>query len=153
MFKFAAICNVWFAKMANLIQHRGIVENIDGTHLSVKIVQTTACASCTVKGHCSSAESKEKIIDVYDTSGHSYAIGDKVMVVGQTSMGMQAVLLAFVIPFIIMLVALFICMAIFEDELIAGCVSLSLLIPYYFVLWLNKTRLKQKFSFTIKPIK
>ncbi len=139
--------------MANLIQHRGIVENIDGTHLSVKIIQTTSCASCSVKGHCSSAESKEKIVDIYDTSASSYQIGERVMIVGQTSMGLQAVLLAFVIPFVMMLIALFICMAIFNDELVAGCVSLSLLIPYYFILWLNKTRLKQKFSFTIKPIK
>ena len=139
--------------MANLIQHRGIVENIDGTHLSVKIIQTTSCSSCSVKGHCSSAESKEKIVDIYDTSASSYQIGERVMIVGQTSMGLQAVLLAFVIPFVMMLIALFICMAIFNDELVAGCVSLSLLIPYYFILWLNKTRLKQKFSFTIKPIK
>ena len=38
MIKFAAICNVEFAKMTNnTIKHLGIVENIQGSHLSVRI--------------------------------------------------------------------------------------------------------------------
>ena len=139
--------------MANSIEHKGIVESINGTHLSVKILQTTACVSCSVKGHCSSAESKEKIIDITDASASSYEVGQSVMVVGQLSMGMKAVFWAFVLPFLIILTSLFVCMAIFNDELYAGCISLSLLFPYYFFLWFNKARFKQKFSFTIKPIK
>ena len=112
----------------NTIKHLGIVENIQGSHLSVRIVQTSACAACSVKGHCSSADSKDKIIDIIDTAAASYQVGENVMVVGETSMGMMAVPLAFIIP------------------------SLAVLVPYYYILWLNKTRLKQKFSFTIKPI-
>ncbi len=54
--------------MANTIKHQGIVENIHGSHLSVRIVQTSACAACSVKGHCSSADSKDKIIDIIDTA-------------------------------------------------------------------------------------
>ena len=44
------------------IRDRGIVENISGSHLQVRIVQTSACASCSIKGHCSSSDTKEKII-------------------------------------------------------------------------------------------
>ena len=40
--------------------------------LSVRIVQTSACAACSVKGHCSSADSKDKIIDIIDTAAASY---------------------------------------------------------------------------------
>ena len=80
----------------NTIKHLGIVENIQGSHLSVRIVQTSACAACSAKGHCSSADSKDKIIDIIDTAASSYQVGEKVMVVGETSMGMMAVVLAFV---------------------------------------------------------
>lgn len=139
--------------MTNTIKHQGIVENINGSHLSVRIIQTSACAACSVKGHCSSADSKEKIIDIVDSSASSFQIGEQVMVVGETSMGMIAVLLAFVIPFAVLILSLFIFMAVMGDELYAALLSLALLIPYYYILWLNKTRLKQKFSFTIKPIK
>lgn len=139
----------------NTIKHLGIVENIQGSHLSVRIVQTSACAACSAKGHCSSADSKDKIIDIIDiidTAASSYQVGEKVMVVGETSMGMMAVLLAFVFPFVLLIFSLFLLMAVIENELYAALLSLAVLIPYYFVLWLNKTRLKQQFSFTIKPI-
>ena len=136
----------------NTIKHLGIVENIQGSHLSVRIVQTSACAACSVKGHCSSADSKDKIIDIIDTAAASYQVGENVMVVGETSMGMQAVALAFIIPFVLLIFSLFLFMALMENELYSALLSLAILIPYYFILWLNKTRLKQKFSFTIKPI-
>ena len=136
----------------NTIKHLGIVENIQGSHLSVRIVQTSACAACSVKGHCSSADSKDKIIDIIDTAAASYQVGENVMVVGETSMGMQAVALAFIIPFVLLIFTLFLFMALIENELYAALLSLAVLVPYYYILWLNKTRLKQKFSFTLKPI-
>lgn len=135
----------------NTIKHLGIVENIQGSHLSVRIVQTSACAACSAKGHCTSADSKDKIIDIIDTAA-SWQVGDKVMVVGEMSMGMMAVVLAFVLPFVLLIVSLFLFMALMGNELSAALLSLAVLVPYYFILWLNKTRLKQKFSFTIKPI-
>ena len=136
----------------NTIKHLGIVENIQGSHLSVRIVQTSACAACSAKGHCSSADSKDKIIDIIDTAASSYRVGEKVMVIGETSMGMMAVVLAFIIPFVLLIFSLFLFMALMENELYSALLSLAILIPYYFILWLTKTRLKQKFSFTIKPI-
>ena len=136
----------------NTIKHLGIVEIIQGSHLSVRIVQTSACAACSAKGHCSSADSKDKIIDIIDTAASSYRVGEKVMVIGETSMGMMAVVLAFIIPFVLLIFSLFLFMALMENELYSALLSLAILIPYYFILWLNETRLKQKFSFTIKPI-
>lgn len=136
----------------NTIKHLGIVESIQGSHLSVRIVQTSACAACSAKGHCSSADSKDKIIDIIDTAASSYQVGERVMIVGEMSMGMMAVVLAFIIPFVLLIFSLFLFMALIGNELYAALLSLAILIPYYFILWLNKTRLKQKFSFTIKPI-
>ena len=138
--------------MANIITHQGVVENIDGACVFVKIIQTSACISCSVKNYCSSADSKEKILEI-STNPSSYGVGDRVVVVGQTSMGMFAVFLAFIIPFFVLIASLFICMHVLGgNELLSGLISLSLLIPYYIVIGLNKTRLKKKFSFTIKPI-
>ena len=58
----------------NTIKHLGIVENIQGSHLSVRIVQTSACAACSAKGHCSSADSKDKIIDIIDSTASAHSI-------------------------------------------------------------------------------
>ena len=137
----------------NTIKHLGIVENIQGSHLSVRIVQTSACAACSAKGHCSSADSKDKIIDITDVTAASYQVGERVMVIGETSMGMMAVTLGIHNSFCTSdMFPCFAWMALIGNELYAALLSLAVLIPYYFVLWLNKTRLKQQFSFTIKPI-
>ena len=138
--------------MANTIKHQGIVENINGTHLQVRIIQTSACASCSIKGHCSSADTKEKLIDVTDDNVSSYQPGDRVWVIGELSMGVMAVLLAFILPFLVLIFSLFIFMAIWNDELGSALCSLALLIPYYYILWLNKSRLGKKFSFSISPM-
>ena len=87
----------------NTIKHLGIVENIQGfSSVGEDCPTTSACAACSAKGHCSSADSKDKIIDIIDTAASSYQVGEKVMVVGETSMGMMAVVLAFVLPFVLL---------------------------------------------------
>ncbi len=138
--------------MANIIRHQGIVENINGSHLQVRIIQTSACASCSVKGHCSSADTKEKLIDITDADAVSYQPGDQVWVIGELSMGAMAVLYAFIFPFLVLIVSLFLFMVIWNDELRSALCSLALLIPYYYILWLNKSRLGKKFSFSIQPM-
>ncbi len=138
--------------MADIIKHQGIVENINGSHVKVRIVQTSACAACSAKGHCASADTKEKLIDVTTGDASSYQPGDRVIVFGELSMGMIAVLLAFIVPFCILVISLFIFMAVWNDELRSALCSLALLIPYYYISWLNRTRMGKKFSFSIKPI-
>jgi len=138
--------------MANIIKHQGIVENINGSHLRVRIIQVSACASCSVKGHCSSADTKEKLIDITVDSRFSYQPGDRVTVIGELSMGVTAVLLAFILPFLILVISLFVFMAIWNSELWSALGSLGLLVPYYFVLWLCKERLAKRFLFSIAPI-
>ncbi|MDE6215125.1 SoxR reducing system RseC family protein [Bacteroides sp.] len=138
--------------MANTIKHQGVVEEINGSHLRVRIIQTSACASCSIKGHCSSADTKEKLIDVYDMRALSFQPGDRVWVAGELSMGMMAVLLAFVLPFLLLIISLFAFMALWNDELWSALGSLALLVPYYGILWMNKSRMKKKFSFVIQPM-
>lgn len=139
--------------MTNVIKHKGTVESINGSLVKVRILQTSACASCNARGLCSSAESKEKIIEVYDTT-NSYKPGDPVMIYGTTSMGIRAVIIAFVIPFVILLITLFAAMSFSSgNELLSAFLSLLILVPYYIVLYFLRNKIKKDFSFTLKPIK
>lgn len=147
-------CNVEFAKMADIIKHRGIVENIKGSHVQVRIVQTSACSACSVKGHCNASESKEKLIDVFDVKASSYRVGEEVMLYGATSMGMQAVWLAFGVPFLVLLITLFVAMRLTDgDELKSALIALLALVPYYLIIYVCRNKLSKKFSFTLEPIK
>ena len=136
--------------MADIIKHQGIVEKIDGSHVTVRIVQTSACSSCSAKGLCNASESKEKQIDVYEI-GASYQIGEKVVLCGSTSMGMKAVFLSFGIPLLILLFALFLAMRITDgDALFSALVFLIAIVPYYIVIYLCKEKLNKTFTFTIE---
>jgi sigma-E factor negative regulatory protein RseC len=138
--------------MAETIEHQGIVESTDGQHVRVRITQSSACVSCSVKAHCSAADTRDKMIDAVAGDGRRYAVGDAVTVYGALSMGTTAVVLAFVVPFVVLVTALFAFMQWWGNELGAALVSLALLIPYYIVLWLERSRLKRTFAFSVRPL-
>ena len=136
--------------MADIIKHRGIVEKVEGAHVVVRIVQTSACAACSAKGLCNASESKEKQIDVFEP-GASYRIGEEVVLCGSTSMGMRAVFLAFGIPMLLLLFALFVSMRVTDgDALVSSLVALLAVVPYYLVIYFMKDKLNRTFSFTIE---
>ena len=136
--------------MADIIKHRGIVEKVDGSHIVVRIVQTSACSACSAKGLCNASESKEKQIDVYEANP-SYQIGEEVMVCGTTSMGMRAVLLAFGVPLLILVLALGVSMKLTgEDALLSSGIALVSVVPYYIGIYFCKDKLNRTFSFTIE---
>ena len=71
------------------IKHEGIVENIGTDRCSVRILQASACSSCSARSLCHSSESKEKVVEV---SGHypTLQVGDKVTLVGSVREGNRA---------------------------------------------------------------
>ena len=91
--------------MSESINHTGFVEKIDGDTVFVRITQQSACSGCHAQSMCSASEKKDKIIEVPDRSGR-FHVNEVVIICGQNSMGLQAVLLAFVIPLVIVVGAI-----------------------------------------------
>jgi len=136
-------------KMSQLIEHAGVIHQINGKHIRVQIFQESACSACHAKGACSAADMKDKYIDV-ESDGFDYKIGEQVTLYGQSSMGLFAVLLAFVIPFLLILLTLFILKNYTDNEAISGSVALGTLLPYFIILSFFNSRLKSKLKFHIK---
>ena len=135
-----------------MIKHDGIIIalNEDGTAL-VRIVQTSACAACKAKAMCASAESAEKEMTVVLLGDEQWAVGNEVEVMVQQKMGWKAVILAYLLPFFVMLAVMFIGNAIWTvREEILGTVALCAMALYYLVLGLFKDKLQKEFSFTAR---
>ena len=151
-----------------MIKHDGIIIalNEDGTAL-VRIVQTSACAACKAKAMCASAESAEKEMTAVLLSDNGrpmgygvldadkplleYKVGDAVEVMVQQRMGWKAVVLAYLLPFFVMLAVMFIGKAIWAvREEILGTVALCAMALYYLVLGMFKDKLQKEFSFTAR---
>ena len=170
-----------------MIKHDGIIIalNEDGTAL-VRIVQTSACAACKAKAMCASAESAEKEMTVVllgesapqksaDFSGtpqvmrregerRGFAVGDTVEVMVQQKMGWKAVVLAYLLPFFVMMAVMFVGNGLLamgdgatgllgdeaKREAVLGTVALCAMAVYYLVLGMFKDKLQKEFSFTAR---
>ena len=131
------------------IKHEGIVESIGTDGLTVRILQASACSSCDARKLCRSSESKEKLVEV---KGHypTLQVGDQVTLCGSVRQGLRASVLAYVIPLILMLVALFAGTRLWGEKLGALAALLALAL-YYGVLFLLKDKLGKHFEFSLSP--
>lgn len=135
------------------IQHTGIIEKIERSVVYVRIVQQSACSACYAKSRCPASESSHKIIEVAGCQDENFFVNEKVYVCASTSQGMKAVVLAFVIPLICIVISLGLSSLANVNEIVAGAIGLAVLIPYYAIIRLMHNRLKKKFVFTLSKIK
>ena len=134
----------------NTISHEGIIHAVTDECVKVKILQTSACAACKVHGHCSAAESKEKIIEVKNNTPTTYQVGDKVIITMGKEEGRDAVILAFIVPFVLMVGVLMIVLYFSKNEALAALLGIGTLLPYYILLYLLKDKITRKFSFKLE---
>ena len=133
---------------AETIRHEGIIESLGAEGCTVRILQASACSSCSARQLCRSSESKEKLVEV---RGHypTLHVGDSVTLVGSVRQGLRASVLAYVVPLIIMLIVLFLVTHHYGEKLGALAALLALAL-YYGVLFLLKDKLAGQFSFRIE---
>ncbi len=135
--------------MENRISHEGIVTKIDNDNVEVKILSKSACASCNIKTACNMSEMQEKIITIPAPKDKKLSIGQDVVISIRLGQANRAVIFAYVIPVIILISMIFILSILKIDEGINALISIGTLIPYYFVLFLLKDRIKRKFEYEI----
>lgn len=139
--------------MANeTVKYRGVVQRVGGSSLSVKIMKASSCASCSIKDHCSTVGTEERIIEVDNVAADCYKPGDEVWLVGSTSMGRKAVWYGIVIPFLVFMVALFAFSLLGLSEPLMALGAFAMLVPYYLLLHANDGRLREQLSFNVMPM-
>jgi Positive regulator of sigma E activity len=137
--------------MSSRIDHEGEVIAVSLKQARVKIIQNSACSSCHAHFSCSISETKEKIIDI-PTDDKEIHVGDKVVVVGTSSMGLRAVLYAFAIPLFITFVSVFLSTYWINNEGMLALITIGVVALYYIVLYFFRDRLKGKFIFQIEKV-
>lgn len=138
------------SRAGEIISHSGIIEKIDKQSVYVKILSSSACSSCTAKGACNLAESQEKVIEVKKQEDQEYSVGRSVDVVMQRASGTRAVLLAYLIPFGIVLFSLIVLLSAGTPEGLSALLAMVLLVPYFLALHHFRDKLKKEFDFTIQ---
>ena len=137
-------------KNEETISHEGVVTRITDDELEIKILAQSACAACHAKSACGMGEQAEKTLTVPRPKGKDFAIGQKVNVRMAIGQGNKAAVLAYLIPILLLLAVLFACLGLGVNEGLSALISIVALIPYYFVLYLKRDKLRKQFDYTIE---
>ena len=135
--------------MGEIVSHEGIITNIKGDEVEVKILSKSACASCNIKTACNMSEMQEKIITINAPKNKNLSIGQEVKVSMALGQANRAVIFAYAIPSIILISMIFILNYLKIDEGINALISIGSLVPYYIILYLFKEKIKSKFKYEI----
>ena len=137
--------------MDEMIKHEGVVLSTNGNVAHVEIVQTSACSACKARSMCMSSESQQKQMDVVMLE--PMQAGDRVEVEVRERLAWRAVLLAYILPFVVMMAVIAVLdYATDWSEAITGTLSLCAIALYYLSLSAFKHKLQKQFSFTARKI-
>ena len=131
----------------NLIKHEGVISKISKNGIIISLKGNINCEGCKAQSACGVSDSNDKEIEI-PTTNIAYALNETVNLVLEKQLGLKAVFWAYVFPFILMMITLIIFSAFFE-EWIAGLVSLFVLVPYYFMLYMLNDSFKRAFKISI----
>ena len=136
-------------KSYTCVEQRGVVEEINDGFAKVSIISFSACAHCVSKEMCNLTDSATREISA-PVEDLQITEGETVRVIMKRVLGLKASLLAYFYPFILVILSVLILTAIHLSELASGLISLGILVPYFFVLYLFRERLKRTFTFTLQ---
>jgi len=135
--------------MEENIHHTGIVLSVKDTKARVQIVQSSACSACKAKAMCVSTESKNQTIEAFMLE--PLQPGDQAEVVIRERLAWKAVLLGYIMPFIVMIAVIAVLtLTTSLDEAVTGTIALCAIAVYYFILRLFRNRLEKQFSITAR---
>ena len=138
--------------MSETISHEGVDTKIIDNALEIKILAKSACAACHAKSACTMSDMAEKILTVPKPAGSEFHVMDKVMVTMTVGQGNKAAVLAYLVPFVLLVGVLFAMLGIGLGEGASALIGLAALLPYYFVLYLCRDRLKKGFEYQVERI-
>jgi positive regulator of sigma E activity len=134
--------------ISGTIDHEGIVQKVEDKSVIVSISAVSACSGCHAEGSCTLSGKEEKIIEVHGS--YNVRPGDTVTIMMKQSMGYAALVLGYLLPLISVILILIVLISLKVPELTAGLTSIAILIPYYFILFLFRKRINEKFTFMLK---
>ena len=134
--------------MKNYIEHTAIIKDIRSDHLQLNLLNVSSCAGCHAKSVCNVTESDAKTIEVPIKKG-SYKIGQEVKVVIDKSLGPKALFIGYLIPFLLVIFLLIVMTSLGGNELQAAVISMSILLPYYFLVFLFNDKLERIFEMRV----
>ena len=132
------------------VKHTGEVIRIQGDVVAVRMTVNSACSACHAKGVCGASEQTDKIVEVETTDASFFEVGERVEVgMMQRDMGSKSVILAYVVPFFVLTLALVGALLLGASEGVAVLAAIAGVTLWYGVLFLLRDKVKNRIKFII----
>lgn len=131
----------------NSINHIGIVQSIDGQEITVKLTVQSACASCHAKSICGVSDSKDKIVKAVIVSDEHFEVGEKIAVEMRQSLAMKAIVICYLLPFIVLITTFCVMSYFCQNELVNVLVTFAAVAAYFFFIWLFNHKIERNVTF------
>ena len=123
----------------------GVVRKVQGDLLWVEVVVSSACGGCAAKSLCNISEKKNELVEAVNVTGEEFSVGESVQIQMRETQAHRAVVLGYLIPFIVLVVGLFGCYALTHIEWLSALVAIGLTAIYYLILKMFDKRLAKEF--------
>lgn len=127
----------------------GIVRAVNGNTVDVEIIVSSACAGCHAKSICIPSDHRQEIVTANVEGNHSFRVGERVNLVLRGNAGAKAVLIAYAIPFVVLLAAFIGCYLLSHNELVSVLVSLLFVLVYFLILKTQIHKINRNFTFYV----
>ena len=127
----------------------GIVRAVNGNTVDVEIIVSSACAGCHAKSICIPSDHRQEIVTANVEGNHSFKVGERVNLVLRGNAGAKAVLIAYAIPFVVLLAAFIGCYLLSHNELVSVLVSLLFVLVYFLILKTQIHKINRNFTFYV----
>ena len=135
------------------IEHEGRVIAVSKDYISVEIVSKSACAACHARTVCAASDQAVKLVEIAQdltTLSEDYQVGETVNLVMRSTMGVQAVWIAYVVPLILLMAAILVFSLCGASELLTGLGSLGVVALWYLGVFFFRNRISKIFIFSIE---
>lgn len=136
-------------KKNDTICREGIVMDISDDQVLVEIIVSSACSGCHAKSICIPSDRRQEKIWAQNPEHQTFEIGETVNINLESSAGNKAVVLAYVLPLLILLLILFGLFAFTHNELLSVGVSVLCVIVYYLILKSFSKKLDREITFHV----
>lgn len=134
-----------FSNSNKLFKTTGVVESVCNGQATVRLQSNANCDGCKAQSACG-VDGGDKV--VYVKMNDSVDLNSIITVGIDKKKGLIAVIYAYVLPFLLVLITLIIG-SVFLSESVAGLLALAILLPYYLLLYFLRGSFTEKFRVSL----
>jgi positive regulator of sigma E activity len=133
------------------IEQRGVIEKISDGKASVIFSGIEACGNCSSGKFCELFGNASRSINVPASESH-FSKGEEVLIVMKRSLGMKAAILAYLLPFILLILSLITGTLLKWGDLVTAIITMTFVLFYFIGLYFFRSRIKKSFTFNIQKL-